>query len=426
MHSYREKISAYVIYLIFSGANSLFFALVVTIDMVYQVEVVRLSPLQLVLAGTTLEVTAFICQVPTGVLADVYSRRLSVILGTFVAGIGFALPGVIPSFITVLIGEVLFGIGASFTDGAEQAWIADEVGVERIGHVFMRSTQIGLLGGVLGAVLSVAIASYRLNLPLIIGGGLTSLLAVFLLFFMPENGFQPAARRETRSWRQLGDTFKNGLHVVRGRPVLITILLIALFYGMYSEGFDRLSTAHFLADFVFPRLWQFDSVIWFGIFRVAGMLLTLAASEAIRRRVNLNKPRMVTWVLFVIDAIMVVGLLAFALAGNFFLAVVAYLGFVTFRSVNEPVYVTWLTQNTDAKVRATIISLRGQIDAIGQIAGGPPVGVIGSIFSLRAALVASSIILSPVLPLLAYASRKRREQSTTATTTDVEITAVEL
>ena len=48
----------------------------------------------------------------------------------------------------------------------------------------------------------------------------------------------------------------------------------------------------------------------------------------------------------------------------------------------------------------------GQVNALGQIAGGPPVGYIGTAFSLRAALTTVSAILSPVLLLFAYAFRK--------------------
>ncbi len=56
-------------------------------------------------------------------------------------------------------------------------------------------------------------------------------------------------------------------------------------------------------------------------------------------------------------------------------------------------------------MRATILSINGQADAIGQIAGGPVVGAIGTIFSLRAALVVTDVILSPALALYAKTLR---------------------
>src|SRR2546428_6238835 len=179
MHLNKRRLSAQSVYLIFSGASSLFFATIVTVNLVYQVEVAKLNPLQLVLVGTALETVCFLCQVPTGVLADVYSRRLAIIVGICLVGVGFIIEGSFPNFVAILLAQSLFGIGATFTDGAEQAWITDEVGEDNIGPIFMRSTQIGLLGGLVGALLGVGLASIRLNLPIIVGGALDVLLGVF-------------------------------------------------------------------------------------------------------------------------------------------------------------------------------------------------------------------------------------------------------
>ena|SRR2546425_2042693 len=409
---HKSRLSAYTVYLLFSGATSLSFSIIFTVNMIYQVEVAKLNPLQLVLVGTVLESAAFICQVPTGVLADIYSRRLAVILGIFVFGLAFILEGSFPRFDVIVASQILFGVGATLMDGAEQAWITDEVGEERVGHVFLRSTQVGLVAGLLGAAISVGLGSLRLNLPIVMGGALSVVIAVFLLFFMPENNFHPAPKTERRTWRDIGNTFLSGLRVVRGRPILITILLITLLYGLYSEGFDRLWTAHFLTNFTFPALGQFKPVVWFGILSVVGTMLTLGATEVVRRWIDIALQRILIRVLFVLNVLGIVSLLVFALAGNFFLAVAAVLLFRVFRTVNEPIYTTWLTQNIEAKVRATVISMRGQVDAFGQIVGGPPVGYIGTAFSVRAALVAASALLSPVLLLYVYAARKSREKLT--------------
>ena len=406
---HKSKLSAYTVYLIFTGITSLSFSLIFTVNLVYQVETARLNPLQLVLVGTILEFVAFICQIPTGVLADMYSRRLAVILGILLFGIAFVLEGSFPRFDVILVSQILFGIGATLSDGAEQAWITDEVGEMKVGHVFLRSAQVGLLGGLPGAIVSVGFASIRINLPIVIGGALSIGVAGFLLLFMPESNFHPISKTERRTWRDMGNTFRSGLHVVRGRSILITILLIALFYGLYSEGFDRLWTAHFLTNFAFPTLGQLKPVVWFGIISVVGSLLTLAATEVVSRWVNITRQRILICTLFVVNTLGVMSILVFALAGNFFLAVAAVLLFKVFRTVNDPLYTTWLTQNIDAKVRATVISMRGGVDAFGQIAGGPPVGYIGNMFSIRTALLASCALLSPVLFLYAYAARKSRE-----------------
>ena len=403
------RLSAYTVYLIYSGVTSLSFSLIFTVNLVYQVETARLNPLQLVLVGTVLECVAFVCQVPTGMLADIYSRRSAVILGILMFGLAFVIEGSFPRFDVIVASQILFGVGATLSDGAEQAWITDEVGEERIGHVFLRSTQVGLLAGILGAIMSVGFAGIRINLPIVIGGVLSIGVACFLLLFMPENNFHQISKAEGKTWRDMGNTFRNGMQVVRGSSFLITILMIALFYGLYSEGYDRLWTAHFLTNFTFPPLGNLKPIVWFGIISIIGMVLTLGATEIVRRWVNIAQQRILIRALFVINAIGIICIFVFALAGNFFVAVVAILLFKVFRALNEPVYTTWLTQNIDAKVRATVISMRGQVDAFGQIIGGPPVGSIGNIFSIRAALLASGALLSPVLMLYAYASRKIKQ-----------------
>jgi MFS transporter, DHA3 family, tetracycline resistance protein len=225
---------------------------------------------------------------------------------------------------------------------------------------------------------------------------------------MPENNFHPISKAERKTWRDLGNAFRNGLRIVRRSSFLITILFIALFYGLYSEGFDRLWTAHFLTNFTFPQVDHLKLIAWFGIISIVGMLLTLGTTEIVRHWINIVQQRLLIRALFIIDAMSIVSIFVFALIGNFFIAVTAILLFKVFRAVNDPVYTTWLAQNMDAKVQATVISMRGQVDAFGQIVGGPPVGFIGTTFSSRTALLASGGLLSPVLLLYAYAARKIR------------------
>src|SRR6476646_10014399 len=127
-----RKWDAYRVYLILSGLSSLLFSLIFTLNLVYEAQVVGLTPLQLVLVGTTLETTAFLFEIPTGIVADLYSRRLSVIIGFFLIGVGFTIEGSLPFFAAILLTQVFWGIGSTFTSGALEAWIVDEVGEERM------------------------------------------------------------------------------------------------------------------------------------------------------------------------------------------------------------------------------------------------------------------------------------------------------
>jgi hypothetical protein len=55
-------------------------------------------------------------------------------------------------------------------------------------------------------------------------------------------------------------------------------------------------------------------------------------------------------------------------------------------AIYNPLYSTWLARNIDPQVRATVISITSQSNALGQVAGGPWVGALAESRSLRAAL----------------------------------------
>jgi uncharacterized membrane protein YczE len=62
----------------------------VTVNLVFMVTVAGLDPLQMVLVGTALELSAFLFEIPTGVVADAVSRKVSVIIGHALIGLGQA------------------------------------------------------------------------------------------------------------------------------------------------------------------------------------------------------------------------------------------------------------------------------------------------------------------------------------------------
>lgn len=90
----------------------------------------------------------------------------------------------------------------------------------------------------------------------------------------------------------------------------------------------------------------------------------------------------------------------FGLALGFELAVVGYLAHMAFRSISGPLFTGWINRHVDSRVRATVLSMGGQVDAIGQLTGGPLIGVVAELSSLRAAMVAVGATLLPALPLL--------------------------
>jgi MFS transporter, DHA3 family, tetracycline resistance protein len=376
-------------------------SLVWTAMMIYQVQVVGMDPLQLVLAGTLLEVTIFLCEIPTGIVADLRSRRLSCIVGFALIGAAYVLMGAVPLAVAIFVGHILWGLGYTFTSGAYDAWLVDEAGQDAAAGAFLRGAQFERIAGIVGIALSVALGSIALALPILIGGALPVLLAVFLVFTMPENGFSPTPREDRSTWGKMIDTFRDGARVIRRQPALLNILLLGLFFGLYSEGWDRLWQAHLLTTFNIEASSGIPAIVLFGALTIIDMVIGVGATEVTRRRVNTKQPEQVRRALLIFSAMMVGGIVVFGLAPALIVAIAAYFIFTQARGQIDPLLQIWTNQYipTDSGVRATVLSMQSQTDAIGQMVGGPPIGAVGNA-SLRAAFVVSGAILSPVLWLL--------------------------
>jgi DHA3 family tetracycline resistance protein-like MFS transporter len=399
---------AYRVYLFMSAASSFCLTTIFLLAAVYRLQTVHLDALQLVLVGTVLELSSFVFEVPTGVVADTYSRRLSVILGFLFIGAAELVEGSIPAFAAVLLTQVISGLGYTFLSGATEAWIAGEVGEEHLTHVFQRAGQFGQVGNLLGIGAAVGLGSVGLNWPLLAGGIGMIILGLVLALVMPETGFDPTPRGERTSWQHMTATFRDGLAVIRARPVLLSFLVIAVFFGMTSEGIDRLWEAHLLTNFAFPALGGLTSLVWFGLISVAGSLLYLGGTEVVRRRVNTDQSGAVVRALIVLNVLAIGALILFGIADSFALAVAAFLIYGTCRGLGGPLHGAWLARSIDPRVRATVLSMISQVDAVGQVAGGPVIGAVGKVFSIRAALVLTGVLLAPTLPLFVRAGRRAR------------------
>jgi DHA3 family tetracycline resistance protein-like MFS transporter len=393
------------VYLLMRAASALFFAVIVAVNIVYQVVVAHLDPLGLLLVGSVLELTCLVLQVPTGLLADTYSRKLAVVAGTVLIGAGFMVEGLIPNFWAILVAQVIWGAGASLADGAEDAWITEEVGTTGASGLFLRGSQVGQVAGLAGMVAGVALATVRLNLPIVLGGLLTLMLGVALYFLMREEKFIPAARHENGDLAGMLAKGRETLGVIRAKPVLLSILLITAIAGASSEGFDRLFQVHLLKDVGLPHLAGVNPLYWFVFLTFGSVFLGLGVTELARRRLDLQNHQVAVRALFLSTTILSAAIVAFAFAPSFPAAVVAYWVARNAARVWDPVQRAWLNQSLEPATRATLFSVDGQANALGQIASGPALGLLART-SIPAAIAVSGALLLPALAVFYRESRR--------------------
>lgn len=404
------KLNARFVYLFIQFSASAFFSMMFVTVSLYEATVAGLTAVQLILVGTALEVSAFVFEVPTGIVADVYSRRLSIVIGYVLMGVGFLIEGFFPAFLPILLAQTVWGLGYTFTSGATEAWITDEIGEEDANRLFLRGTQVGLFASLVGMGAAMLVGANNVALPLQVGALGLILIGITLMLIMPETGFHPTPREDRTTWQHMWHTFRQGAQAVRSRPHLVSIVFIGFFYGLYSEGFDRLWVKHLLDTFELPVLFGSNEVAFFAVLRVAGAILTILAVRFAEKRVDSTSPLAIGRAVLLVTTAISVALVGFALSPFLLLSLILYLSISVLRDVHIPLQLSWINQRLDPQVRATVHSLFGQVDAVGQMLGGPVVALIASIGSAITALVTSGFLLTPALFFIRRANSQSREE----------------
>ncbi len=399
------------VYNALEAVPTLGYGLVFVVSMLYYAGTVGLTAFEMVLVGTVLEATVLLFEIPTGVVADVVSRRLSIVVGYALIGAAFVFQGFVPSLWAILVAQVVWGVGYTFTSGAEQAWLADEIGEEAAGRATLRAARLGQAVSLVTIPLGIGLGIvWNVQVPVVVGGAVLVLFAGWLALRMPEVGFRPTPREDQSTWGAMRQTLRDGLQIVRRRRRLRQIVLVTLVIGAASESFDRLWTLYLLS-FPFPSVGVLDGLdtdqvqlVWFGAIAMVVALVVIPVMHSVERRVDTTDFARTAGVLLAATAVVSAAIVAFALAPGFAVAVVAYLIARVGMKVSYPLSRAWLNNGLEPGTRATVLSLNGQADAVGQTVGGPVIGLIGNA-SLRAALLTGAALLGPAMVLYARARR---------------------
>jgi DHA3 family tetracycline resistance protein-like MFS transporter len=391
-------------YLFLSFTGGILFASLFGIPY-YETVTAGLDPLQLLVVGAAMELSRLLFEMPTGVVADTVSRRLSVVIGFTLIGLSLILESLFPLFIPILLAQVLWGLGYTFTSGATQAWLSDEIGEERANRIFLTANQYDLYGNVVGILAAMTLGGLTSVSTLIrVSGVAWIVFAVVLLFLMSEQGFKPIRPADRNTLQHMAATFRKGVRTVRLRPALLAILGVGLFYGM-TAGFDRLWVWHLVDKFDLPMLFGNNDLALFGILEFAGILLSITLTHQIEKRCISLPPQQIGHLMLVITAAIVMSITAFGWAPLLGLALSLYLIIYSLRELTDPLIMAWMDQRLDPDVRATILSMTGQTEAIGQVSGGLIVGLLAKTVSVPLALSLCGGLLVPALAFIRRANR---------------------
>ena len=346
---------------------------------------VGLDPLELLLLGTVKEITILVSEIPTGVVADIRSRRQSVIIAFVVCGGAAIGAGLADTFATLVITQVVWAFGTTFRSGAETAWFTDEVdSLEVVDAVLPRRARMQSIGAVVGLLGTAGLASVTsLGTALVTVGVILVVWGIVLVSVMPETGFQ---RHDVSARERFGQLLGEGFRSAR-QPGLRVLLIATVMAGFASEAVDRLSVARL--DGIGLQDRSIDPALIMGSTAVLQSLSAAVILSVIAAM--LAGPRLVaafTW----LHLVTAVGVAVLALADQLWLALGGVLATGITREIARTVTIGWTNHFTERANRATVHSFAGQAGSVGEISGGIVLGVVAREVGIDVALTASAAI----------------------------------
>ena len=348
------------------------------------IERVDVGPLTLALVGTTLEVCYTLAEVPTGVLADRYGRKPSIVIGLVLIGVSFSLVA-IPHLAVVLVAQVFIAVGWTCLSGADVAWITDEVGEDAARPLYASGARAEMLGSVAGIGTGVALGQLELWVPLVAAAAAFVVLAASLSVAMAETA--PARTHEDRL--TVVETVRRVRAQVRARRTIAVVLAVMVAAGLGGEGVDRLWQFHLFEE----EAGDDGTVAAVGALFASGLVLGAIVATGVERLLKDDDPA---------TPRRLVGIANVGIAASVLLLAVAPWGVgaaglvlsMALREACYPLVQAWVNRGADPATRATLNSLVGQSESVGEIAGGPLLGGIGAAAGVPAALVTSAAVFA--------------------------------
>jgi MFS family permease len=340
-----------------------------------------LFEINLVLA--TYLITAFLFEVPTGAVADVFGRKVSFVSSCVVRSFAFALYAFCDELHEFLFAEFIDAIGTTLASGALDAWavdgMRDEGDLRPKDRFFARSLVLArtlmIASGIGGGYLAAA----DLVLPWLGGAAGFALTGVVAAVLMREKRGKPTSSMRRPSLR---DTVRAGFGAVREVPalgILCALTLVASFATM---------SAHQLWQ---PRLMGLGGgEVWilgwvWALLNVSSLLGSALVPRLLARASRAT-------VLAVASAWRAATLGFAAQAATLSPAAAGFLLQEMGFGLAEPVMSSWMNEHTDSRERATVLSVRAMAFTLGGSLGLVSLGLVARAVGIPTAWTVAAVI----------------------------------
>jgi predicted MFS family arabinose efflux permease len=381
------------------GLRSMFHRGYVLTSSLYFVVTAHLSAPQIVSLGTGFALTMLLFNVPGGVWADALSRRWALVIGQLLLAAGMVLTGLVTAFPLLVVTQVLWGLGWAFLEGADVAWLNDELNdPRRIARVLTASARWDLGGGAIGMV-AFGLLGWATSLAtaIVVAGAAMAALALVVATRFTEHHFTPT---HAQHWGAALAISRRGIRLARGDQEIRLVFAATLLLN----GAD-------MVGWVFPKQlvtlgFPGDPILWYTALVVLCAALGVVALAIVEARLDGVGAARRYYALACFIGVLGLGVLALApvaLIGG--LGVLLMRGIAT--TVTRPVSVIWVNRRTTSDVRATVHSFLSQAESVGEICGGVLLAAVAQARGIPVTLLAAGALLA-VAGILVARSRADR------------------
>ena len=178
-------------------------------------------------------IVALLSEVPTGVIADKFSRKAALLLSYAMQSAAFLVWLAFPSFAGYALGFLIWGVGYAFASGTFEAYLFEELKIldrqKSFNKVYARTQSMSLVGMVVAYGVAMLVGAHNYAAALWLSAGL-SLVAAGLVILFPYRSRGSRAEQAAESYVA---TLRSALREVRASAkVRAYVLALALLTGI--------------------------------------------------------------------------------------------------------------------------------------------------------------------------------------------------
>ena len=362
------------------------------------------------------EVVINILEVPSGVIADSFGRRKSLIVSFSAYIVSFIIFFLSKYFYTHLIAMLFFAIGEAFRSGTHKSLILEylkqkdllDLKVHYYGHTRSWSQMGSAFSAVLAGIIVFFSPGYRY---IFLFSVIPYVLGLFLIWSYPveldfsENTDKSNSAEKIDYKKRIKNTLKNILHMVKAKSSRRVLINTSVYDAVFKTIKDYLQPIllsmviglHFLSGFnEEEKISILSAVIYFILYFITSYAAKLSGNYASKFKTDKGSLNFS----FILGIIFILAIGIFVYSGLSIISVVLFIFFYILQNIRKPVAVGVLSSNIPSSAMASGLSVESQFKTAIVAVFAPILGFIMDSYGLGPAFMILAAVLGILFPFI--------------------------